>query len=124
MSESAWTVWAIISIATATLLTTLLLPKMWRGLLSHSLTQLHHFYYKSSLLHNILAVFSRTQARAPSGLPPVEKMERVAGNVTRVLGLNPGPHTLQGTNTYLLGSSSAKILIDTGRTSYFPYFPC
>lgn len=50
-----------------------------------------------------------------SPLPPLPPVKRLSPSIWRILGGNPSKFTLQGTNTYLLGSGHQRILIDTAQ---------
>ncbi|KAK5976855.1 Beta-lactamase protein 2 [Trichostrongylus colubriformis] len=55
-----------------------------------------------------------TKRKPRDNLSPIDDVTKIGPNVIRILGQNPGPFTLQGTNTYLVGSNNKMILIDAG----------
>ncbi|KAJ2078391.1 Beta-lactamase-like protein 2 [Coemansia sp. RSA 988] len=59
---------------------------------------------------------------ATTQLDKLVPVQKIAKGIVRVLGMNPGPFTLEGTNTYLIGEGEQRVLVDTGDGKQPGYF--
>ncbi|XGW33073.1 hypothetical protein V3C99_017519 [Haemonchus contortus] len=80
------------------------------------LVKRYFVFFTTCLIGYLKYQYSRrfTKRKPRDDLTPIEDITRIHPKVVQILGQNPGPFTLQGTNTYLVGSNQKMFLIDAG----------
>jgi len=76
------------------------------------LPRLHHTIVRA--VRSKSHIIYRKSSSMASSLPDLPPISRLTPSIVRIIAGNPSKFTLQGTNTYLVGTGAKRILIDTG----------
>lgn len=79
---------------------------------TNRLLQVRHTITRACVSKPYIA--SRASSNMASSLPDLPPISRLTPSIVRIVAGNPSKFTLQGTNTYLVGTGAKRILIDTG----------